>query len=143
MKRTVLLLLLLPYYLNMNSACNTISNEVLNEYLERLVLEKIARAVVHVESRGNDRAVGKDNDVGAYQITPIRLRDYNMRTGKHYTRNDLFTRVVSSEIFSYYAKEIGVWNYEQIARCWNGGPQGMKKTATIQYWNLIKKQLNI
>ena len=32
-------------------------------------------------------------------------------------------------------------NYETIARSWNGGPRGPKKTATIHYWNKVEKEM--
>lgn len=31
---------------------------------------------------------------------------------------------------------------EHKARVWNGGPAGHKKSATIQYWNKVKKYLH-
>jgi hypothetical protein len=26
-----------------------------------------------------------------------------------------------------------------MARCWNGGPNGMKKESTLHYWEAVKK----
>ena len=31
--------------------------------------------------------------------------------------------------------------YEMVARKWNGGYRGMEKTATLRYWNKVKKEL--
>jgi hypothetical protein len=30
---------------------------------------------------------------------------------------------------------------EVLARIHNGGPKGYKKTATVKYWNKVKKEL--
>src|ERR1035437_3762899 len=44
--------------------------------------------------------------VGYFQIRPIRLEDYNNRTGSVYSMNDLFNYKISEKIFLYYASEI-------------------------------------
>ena len=31
---------------------------------------------------------------------------------------------------------------EEIARCWNGGPRGLKNKRTEKYWIKVQKQLN-
>ena len=73
---------------------------------------------------------------GYFQIRPIRLEDYNNRTGSNYKMADLFDYEISEKIFLYYAVQIGPYDFEKIARRWNGsGPR------TIHYWNRIKKYL--
>jgi hypothetical protein len=74
--------------------------------------------------------------VGFFQIRPIRLEDYNSRTGSNYSMNDLFNYKISEMIFLYYASEIGPYNFERIARTWNGSGK-----STIQYWEQVKKFL--
>ncbi len=72
---------------------------------------------------------------GYFQIRPIRLNDYNKRTGKKYKIKDLYDYNISEEIFLYYANSIG-YDYEKIAKSWNGsGPK------TIIYWKKIKQYL--
>jgi len=74
--------------------------------------------------------------VGYFQIRPIRLRDYNKRTGNNFKMRDLFNYEISEKIFLYYAVQIGPYDFERIARKWNGsGPR------TIHYWNKIKKYI--
>jgi hypothetical protein len=73
---------------------------------------------------------------GYFQIRPIRLIDYNKRTGSYYTRKDLFNYKVSEKIFLYYASQIGPYDLEQIARKWNGSGRN-----TIYYWSRVKKYL--
>jgi hypothetical protein len=74
--------------------------------------------------------------VGYFQIRPIRLEDYNIRTGSEYTMNDLFNYKISEKIFLYYAAEYGPYNFERIAKTWNGSGQG-----TILYWEQVKRFL--
>ena len=74
--------------------------------------------------------------VGYFQIRPIRLEDYNIRTGSNYTMVDLFNYKNSEKIFLYYASEIGPYNFEQIARNWNGSGKN-----TILYWQQVKRFL--
>jgi hypothetical protein len=74
--------------------------------------------------------------VGYFQIRPIRLADYNSRTGSMYSRSDLFNYKVSEKIFLYYATEIGPYDFERIARTWNGSGKN-----TILYWDQVKKFL--
>ena len=70
---------------------------------------------------------------GYFQIRPIRLEDYNRRTGNKYTTRDLFNYEVSEKIFLYFADLIGPYNFEQIARKWNGSGN-----MTTYYWNRIQ-----
>ena len=74
--------------------------------------------------------------VGYFQIRPIRLEDYNKRTGSNYSMKDMFNYKISEKIFLYFADQIGPYDFEQIARKWNGS--GHK---TINYWNQIKQYL--
>jgi len=74
--------------------------------------------------------------VGFLQIRPIRLLDYNRRTGSNYTSRDAYSYKISEKIFLYYASKIGPYNYELIARNWNGS--GRK---TFIYWDQVKKYL--
>ncbi len=74
--------------------------------------------------------------VGYFQIRPIRLQDYNKRTGNNYTLNDLFRYSISEKIFLYYASEIGPYDFERIARNWNGSGK-----STILYWKQVRRFL--
>jgi hypothetical protein len=73
---------------------------------------------------------------GYFQIRPIRLMDYNNRTGNAYSMHDLFNYKISEKIFLYYAAEIGPYDFERIAKTWNGSGNG-----TILYWEQVKKFL--
>ena len=58
------------------------------------------RALIHVESRGNTEAVGKSNDVGILQITPIYVAEVNrILKEKRYTLEDRTDPDKSIEMF--------------------------------------------
>ena len=77
-----------------------------------------------------------ENAVGYFKIRPIRLVDYNIRTGSTYSMADLFNYKTSEKIFLYYASEIGPYNFERIAKTWNGSGKN-----TLLYWDQVKKFL--
>jgi hypothetical protein len=83
--------------------------------------EKLLRAVFIVESSGDTLAYNDAEEaVGGLQIRPIRLLDYNLRTGKNYMIKECYNFRISREIFLYYAEHAGTKDYELIARNWNG-----------------------
>lgn len=105
-------------------------------------------AMIQVESTGNDSAVNyRTNAVGCLQIRPIMVEDVNRIITLHggdpkYTLEDRFSRIKSLSMFfiwktHYHSKS----NLETIARCWNGGVDGEKKTATKKYWKKIRSLL--
>jgi hypothetical protein len=73
---------------------------------------------------------------GYFQIRPIRVLDYNRRTGNRYSLNDMFDYNISEKVFLYYASQIGPYNFEQIAKKWNGSGK-----ITFEYWDQVKKHL--
>jgi len=98
---------------------------------------KLVFAIGMVETEGDTLAFNPfEQAAGILQIRPIRLLDYNNRTGNRYTTSDLFDYKTSVEIFLYYADQIGPYNMEQIARRWNGSGR-----LTIAYWDRIKQYL--
>jgi len=108
-----------------------------SDLFDRLLYDKIVQAVVQVESRGNILAYNlREEATGAFQIRPIRLLDYNRRTGKNYKLEDCYNYEISREIFLFYAKRIGNENVELIARKWNGSGK-----ATEVYWGKVKLYL--
>lgn len=95
---------------------------------------KLAYAIGMVETKGDTLAYNPTEEAAGYfQIRPIRLTDYNNRTGSSYTMQDLFSFEISERIFLYFADLIGPYNLEQIARRWNGSGH-----QTINYWDRIK-----
>ena len=99
--------------------------------------KQLVFAVEMVETKGDTLAYNPlEEAVGILQIRPIRLIDYNKRTGSSYTRNDLFNYEISVRIFLYFADQVGPYNFEQIARKWNGSGH-----LTTNYWYRIRQYL--
>jgi len=62
--------------------------------------ELFYEAVCFVESRNNPAAVGKNNDCGIIQITPIYCKEANRILGyEYYTHEDAFCPIKSREMF--------------------------------------------
>jgi len=99
--------------------------------------ESLMNAIIMVESSGDTMAFNPDEEAyGAFQIRPVRVRDYNKRTGKNYKEEDCFSFSISREIFLYYAENMNYPDDESIARNWNGsGPM------TIVYWGKVNELL--
>ena len=101
---------------------------------------RVLKAILDIESGGDTFAYNPaESAYGALQIRPIRVRDYNMRTGKNYTTEDMFDLKKATEVFVYYAERLE--SEEEMARQWNGGPRGMQKHSTEDYWNQVKTLL--
>jgi hypothetical protein len=99
--------------------------------------KKLVFAIGMVETAGDTLAFNPvEEATGIFQIRPIRLKEYNNRTGNKVTQQDLFNYETSEKIFLYFADQIGPYNLEQIARRWNGSGQ-----LTIAYWDRIKQYL--
>ncbi len=96
---------------------------------------RLIKAIVCVESEGDTLAYNILEDAyGAFQIRPIRLLDFNQRTGKNYSLNDCYRFEISKEIFLYYATKTPTSdNFELISRNWNGSG-----TMTLDYWRKVK-----
>ena len=160
--KKVLLLGLLPLFIS----SNTKTLEFDYEKIEQPILElnrkdvppiiedeRLVSALILVESRGNDSAIGDrhlvgNEAVGALQIRPIMVKEVNrilkiQKIDKQFTLKDRFERDKSIEMFyiwkNYHHKDS---DYETIARNWNGGPKGYKLDRTVKYWNKVEKQLN-
>ena len=95
-------------------------------------------AVIYVESKGNDSAYcAKEKAIGCLQIRPIMIAEINRIQKKvTYKHTDAWNRAKSIEIFNAIAKKE---SYEKIARKWNGGFYGDKKTSTFKILGKGKK----
>lgn len=73
---------------------------------------------------------------GYFQIRPIRLDDYNKKTGNSYKLQDMYNYSIAEKIFLYYAAQTGPYDFETIARSWNGSGQ-----MTFEYWKKVQQHL--
>lgn len=161
--KKVLIFVLAPIFLS-NTEEGRISNELitLNPIKEVVIeqpvvlppkhIDNLVNALIYVESRGNDSAVGDRHldqpSVGVLQIRPIMVREVNRickRIGSHqrFTLKDRFDRNKSVHMFliwkEFHHKDS---DFEAIARSWNGGPRWRKIDRTKKYWEKVEKQLN-
>ena len=99
-------------------------------------------ALIHVESGGNDFARGRHGELGALQIKPILVRDVNRIMGTHYAHQQVTNRAVSTFIATAYLSHYGKnLSDESLARIWQGGPVGHKKSSTRAYARRVMREL--
>jgi len=112
----------------------------------------IVKALIKVESNGNNHAIGDGGmAVGCLQIWNVVIQDVNRIYHTDYKATDRTDRKKSIEICrkylaywgKHYEKKTGkTCTLEVLSRIWNGGPTGYKKDSTIKYWNKVKKEIN-
>ena len=112
---------------------------------------ELLKALIIVESQGNDSAIGDTHlgepSVGVLQIRPIMVREVNRilklkKTEVRFKLKDRFDRDKSIEMFTiwkeFHHKDS---DFETIARNWNGGPNGYKRSSTLHYWKKVENEL--
>ena len=158
--KNIILLSLFPVFISSNNikpiepCYEEVSIELKRKNIQPINTDgELLSALIFVESRGNDSAIGDkhlvgNEAVGALQIRPIMVREVNrickiIGSHQHFALKDRFDRNKSIHMFmiwkDYHHKND---SDETIARNWNGGPKGYKKDRTVKYWNKIEKQLN-
>lgn len=99
-------------------------------------------ALIQIESGGNDLAKGRHGELGALQIKPILVRDVNRIMGTHYAHAQVTNRQVSIAIANAYLAHYGKnLSDESLARIWQGGPVGHKKSSTRAYARRVMREL--
>lgn len=99
-------------------------------------------ALIQIESGGNDHAKGRHGELGALQIKPILVRDVNRIMGTHYAHQQVTNRAVSTFIATAYLSHYGKnLSDESLARIWQGGPVGHKKSSTRAYARRVMREL--
>ena len=106
-------------------------------------LTNLISALMLVESSNNDLAIGdQGRAIGCLQIHKAVVLDVNRITGSHYKHSEMTNRVAARAVCETYLKAYGKGaTTEQLARRWNGGPTGDRKSATEAYWAKVKKHL--
>jgi hypothetical protein len=106
--------------------------------------EALSQAVAMVESSNDPYAYNPhEKAFGKYQIRPIRLKDFNLKTGKQYQLHEMYDTLKAKEVFMFYALQRHYTETEYIARTWNGGENGMKKRSTKKYYRKVSKYLEL
>ena len=106
-------------------------------------ISNLISALIIVESSGNDLAIGDNGRaIGPLQIHRGVVLDVNRITGSNYRHQDMTNRAQARAVCEAYLKQYGRGaTTEQLARRWNGGPTGDRKTATVAYWAKVKKAI--
>jgi len=99
-------------------------------------------ALIAVESGGNDQAKGRHGELGALQIKPILVRDVNRIMGTSYAHRQMTNRATATFIAQAYLAHYGSnLSDESLARIWQGGPSGHRKTSTRAYGKRVMREL--
>jgi hypothetical protein len=106
-------------------------------------LSNLISALIIVESSNNDLAVGdQGRAIGCLQIHKAVVLDVNRIIGSHYKHSEMTNRAAARAVCQAYLTHYGKGaTTEQLARRWNGGPTGDRKSATEAYWSKVKKHL--
>lgn len=106
-------------------------------------LGPLIAALITVESHGKDNAIGDGGAaIGALQIHRAVVVDANRIAGTSYTHSQMTNRVAARKVCEIYLGRYAAGrSNEEAARIWNGGPTGYRKSATLAYWNKVKKHL--
>ena len=102
-------------------------------------------------SKGKADAVGKDGELGSFQIKKIYVDDVNRimdATRQQYNRTnrwqfcyeDRKNKHLGRVMTGIYLKHYG-GTFEEMARKHNGGPAGHKKESTKAYWQKVKARM--
>ena len=105
----------------------------------------LINAIIHVESRGDTKLIGKDGDVGMMQQLEISVEEANRLNkfnNKNYTLKDRFDPKSQIEMFliiqDHYNKS---GDFETAARLWNGNDFKKQKSATLAYWKKVQSAM--
>ena len=99
--------------------------------------ELFVNALIFVESRGDENAVGSKNDVGVLQITPIYVEEVNRILGKNvYNLEDRYSKEKSLEMFEI------IQTYRNPQRDINKAIKLHNPRAGKQYAVKIKRQMD-
>lgn len=106
--------------------------------------DTFTEALIWVESKGDERAVGKKDDIGILQITPILLRDCNRIVGyEKYYLNDRYDRDKSIEMFNIIQDHYNPQkDFHWALKLWNSGAPLSYHRKVMDKYNEIKRSYN-
>lgn len=97
--------------------------------------------MITIESGGNECAYNaKEQAAGCLQIRPIMVAEAN-RLGINFTLADRWDCDKSVQLFFQLNAIKKRGNPEHMARCWNGGGNGLHVEATEKYWNRVEAKM--
>jgi hypothetical protein len=149
LEKIVQVILLIAFVLVLVRACTS-------QLFGSVDVYKVIEAIEIVESNGKSDAINEsENAIGALQIRPIMIADYNRITNQNFSHdiayNRAFAYIVAQEIFSHYMKGIENPTAKHLAFIWNGGgsawkrvdnPKNDQKQKNLdRYWEKVKLHL--
>lgn len=109
------------------------------------------RAIGQIESNNTDNVVGDGGRaIGRYQIHDICVKGSGLKDLLNYQHKDMADSIKAEHVFwatmgvhcYTYAMKYGNYpSYEELARMWNGGPNGYQMQATLGYLKKFKQAL--
>ena len=104
--------------------------------------ELFTQALIWVESKGDSKAVGSNNDVGVLQITPILLRDCNrILEMEVFKLEDRLDSLKSVEIFNIIQDHYNPQHdYHWALKLWNSGAPLSYHRKVMDKFNEIKNE---
>jgi hypothetical protein len=95
-----------------------------------------------VESEANPlKKNKKENAIGIVQIRQVMLDEYNIKTHNHLELKQMYNIERSKSVFAWHCNKFHYSDIEGISRAWNGGPRGIKKHSTKEYYKKVMKIL--
>lgn len=114
-------------------------------YIATLSLSAFLRVLSTVESGNNVYAYnGKEDAAGILQIRPAVIADVlPRRPGTRLVDrwNPDASFEIATEYLRLWGSEFGHTSAEDIARIWNGGPDGWYSLKTLPYWAKVKREM--
>jgi len=112
-------------------------------------LDPLLEAIIQVETRGKNISGDNGAAAGILQIHKIQVDEVNRilkleNEPERFTYQDRWDQEKSKEMFfittKYWNREDN-YEFENVARCWNGGPTGDEKRSTKHYWDKVQIEL--
>lgn len=106
-------------------------------------LKSTLYAIIEQESRWNTKIINyKEVALGALQIRKCIIDDVNYHYNVKYNHADMFELNQAIEVFWLYQNIYhNTLTPEIMARTWVGGPNGIRKKSSINYWNEVKRRM--
>lgn len=105
--------------------------------------DQFTAAVWQVETGGRSgHIVGEHGELGPLQIGYKSFLD--SRTAGEYKQCEQYKssqQVVRNYLLRYARKAFEAHDWQTCARIYNGGPNGLRKKKTLDYWKKVKKHL--
>lgn len=122
--------------------CEEYIEDIVDVNQDSLDWELFTQALIWVESKGDSKAVGSNNDVGVLQITPILLRDCNrILEMEVFKLEDRLDSLKSVEMFNIIQDHYNPQHdYHWALKLWNSGAPLSYHRKVMDKFNEIKNE---